>query len=369
MRALLVGDVGGPSGYHVGDEAMLAANVDLLRELGVSPVVASRCPAWTRHHHGTDAVDRADGLRELGRCDALVVSGGGNLAPAWPALVEERVRLLRAAVRAGKPALLVGQQIGPALDGARDDLAGVLTGAALVGVRDRASHALARELGVDEDRLLLQPDDALLLHARAPAGDVRAPFEDAGPPWIALTFHPWADPEAELEPYRRLARALDAVAEATGARLAFVPHVAGGGEEPPLGDTRVGHLLAHEMRHGERLTVLDVLGCREACWITRRAALVVSSRYHPIVFGAASGASAVGLPVDAYTQVKIGAALATAGAGSVELDLSTALASPARLARAVGAAWRTPAGDPPPRAAWEQARRERGARIAAALGL
>jgi polysaccharide pyruvyl transferase WcaK-like protein len=52
---------------------------------------------------------------------------------------------------------------------------------------------------------------------------------------------------------------------------------------------------------------------REVRWLTERAVLVVSSRYHGLVFATAAGVPAVGLYSDRYTRVKAEGALAHAG--------------------------------------------------------
>ncbi len=57
-RLVLVGDVGGMETYHVGDEAMLCANIDRLRQLPRPPscTVVSSDPQWTSRRYGVQAI-------------------------------------------------------------------------------------------------------------------------------------------------------------------------------------------------------------------------------------------------------------------------------------------------------------------------
>src|ERR671912_382735 len=109
MRVVALGDVGVVDDMmHIGDEAMFAAAVG--------------------------AVAAADGV---------LIAGGGNLASTWPLHVYERAALAGIAARLSRPLVVSGQTLGPDLRGRdRDLVRGLLHSAALVGVRESASHAL-----------------------------------------------------------------------------------------------------------------------------------------------------------------------------------------------------------------------------------
>ena len=88
-RLFVIGDVGGPGHYHLGDEAMLEANLHMFRQLvpGIEFTVASRDPAWTSKRYGVESVAIPFGEEITGslrNCAGLVVSGGGNLCATWP---------------------------------------------------------------------------------------------------------------------------------------------------------------------------------------------------------------------------------------------------------------------------------------------
>src|ERR1700737_2711732 len=58
LRLLVIADVGGEETRHIGDEAMLEANLNAFRRLipQVSFTVVSRDPAWTAARYGVEAV-------------------------------------------------------------------------------------------------------------------------------------------------------------------------------------------------------------------------------------------------------------------------------------------------------------------------
>lgn len=177
QRSIVVlADVGGP-GFHVGDEAMLAANLELLRR--AAPSVAVTVLAR--------AAGAADIAAAVAGADGVLVSGGGNMSASWPALLEQRIALLDAAARATVPAVVTGQTIGPALEpGQRARLGPALGGAVLVGARERPSVAQALGLGVGVGSLVLQVDDAFGMSATAPDDPELLAVAESG--YLAVTL-------------------------------------------------------------------------------------------------------------------------------------------------------------------------------------
>lgn len=221
-RLFVVADVGGPSLYHLGDEAMLEANLLAFRQLlgGAEFTVPSRDPAWTGQRYGVDSCHfpsipaghspeswthkladtpersglLADWLGEeickrLRQSSALVVSGGGNLCSSWPEKILERVALMECAQEFGIPAAIVGQTLGPWLThGQRRLLAGPLQRSAWVGVREESSAALAVSLGVSPSRVHKQLDDAFFLEPLAVEDQRAQELRCAGRPLIVVTL-------------------------------------------------------------------------------------------------------------------------------------------------------------------------------------
>lgn len=378
VRFLIAADVGAIP--HVGEEAMLAANLAGLRRLfpGASFMVISADSSWKSRIHGVDvvgpigfstraerptnngeyapllaswlrAVQRGHGERHpagdddggptvlpvrkaLLEADALIVSGGGNLCSTWPHHLYERAALLRAAVLLGKPAIVLGQTLGPDLsERERELLATSLPLAQLVGARERPSVAVALSLGVPPNRLIYQLDDAFFLAPSAPREkqEKQARIEAlCNGAWIAVTVHPFASSPlgGDEAPWRALAAELSRVAESTGARLVFIPHAAGEEGNATASDVEAARWMASFIPADVAVDVLDeVWSAPEVRWLTGRASLVISTRYHPLVFALSAGVPALGLWVDSYTRVKIEGALAHGGLDGWSLPLEAGL--------------------------------------------
>lgn len=385
LRLLSIGDLGGADIHHVGDEAMFAANVELLgAEVPEAQVVAlSPDPEATRRRHGVAALppigfpsdplaarrrlgeilaaaagiapppDAASAavLGELRWADVLLVSGGGNLNSSWSEHLFERLALLAVAERWGRRTVLLGQTLGPHFEEAeRVELAERLRRASLVGVRESASRELAELWRVPPTVLHDQLDDAAFLSGAIPAG-LELPAE----PYLAVTFAGGlANPAAA-------ARELAAIAAGTGAPFVFVPHARADGDEA------LGHALAQAGVTGMR--VLPLLEPDEVAAVTGRSALVVSGRYHPLVFGLAAGVPSLGVHFDEYTRVKVRGALGRAGLE--EWALPAPLAWEGGLSAAVLELWRrrdeVGAHLERGRARWREVRREHRSRVAAAV--
>lgn len=360
LPVVVIGDIGHRTAFHVGDEAMF----DALVPGTAAPsdwIAVSADPSHTTERTGVPAIDRIgfahddavarearladvlgfagadavpDGdpagavLAALDRASGLLVTGGGNLSSSWPDHVYERVALIELAARRGLPVVVTGQTLGPALrDREPELLAGALAKAALVGVREPDSLALAAELGVPAERLTLQPDDALLIGNGAQA--TGAPDG----PWIAVTVPSAGVPADEVPRLEALAGQLAQIARATGAAIGLVPHE-GSLDGALVRDLRVDDILRRALvAHGTPVTALPLLAPAQAAAVTHRAELVVSARYHPLVFGLGGGVPCLGIHSGAYTRVKTRGVLGFAGLEdwSLPLDAAVELLAPAAL--------------------------------------
>jgi polysaccharide pyruvyl transferase WcaK-like protein len=353
-RILLVADVGGDrpgERWHVGDEAMLASNLALIDGIGARrAVVASAFPAATRRLHDVDAVLLPDlvhpatetvALEELssalqhpastgptgalGRtirsADVVWFSGAGNLTSLFRDRLLERVAIGRAAQAAGVRIVLTGQTIGPDL--AEEDrglVRELLAGADHVGVRDATSARLARVLGVEATTQL---DDAFVFADQVPTAPVLAD-ETRRAPVIGVTLH--HSPASAGLDEKAVGARIDELAAHLGASVALIPHFrdeAGAWADSGILD-RVGRALAARVERPPLDQIAD------AVHAVRRCALVVSTRYHPIVFALRSAVPAIGLVQDRYHEVKLGGATAQYSSGSSLLAVS-ALATPGAL--------------------------------------
>ncbi|UFS60861.1 polysaccharide pyruvyl transferase family protein [Subtercola endophyticus] len=369
MRLVIIGDVGAVTTYHAGDEAMLECLLDELRaRVDVDATIVSANPAdssdrydaraigrigfsdamtptraerETRlasvlraaagHAEALDALDPAWSVIEaVADSDAVIISGGGNLTTVFVEHIYERAALAELAAVFGKPLVVSGQSIGPLL-GARDRelLTGILGSAVVVGVREQSSFDDALALGVSPERLHRVPDDAAFLADEAPTDSRLAALEARG--YIVVSFPPFAGLEPMGDYLDDVARLLQSVSDESGLPLVFVAHesaVAGSPEpyDAVAGDETTHKNLASRLA-GAEVLFAPALTAKQIAALTRRAALSVSGRYHPVIFALSAGVPALAVTVDSYTDRKIEGALRAAGAASWALP-SVALATP-----------------------------------------
>ena len=350
LKLLFLADVCGPSLPHVGDEAMLEANVSLFRRLlpGCEIEVAAG-PGWDGTRLRARALPRIefpggseaerDALLQLLRtaldsvypaaraalsCDALIISGGGNLSSTWPHHIYERLAMARLVSSKGAPVIILGQTLGPELGvRERELVTELLKLSAWTGLREIYSYSLALELGADPKTLSYQVDDAAFL---APIPTQKDAWIPSDRPWIALTVHPVGEPSVGNRVIARLAANLRTIAKATEAELVFLPHVDFPPESGALGDGAFGEAIGRALYANPPLRIHAVLPAAQTMWLTQQASLVISTRYHPLVFALAGAVPAVGLWTDEYTRRKLQGALIHAGRVGDAMSLKEALA-------------------------------------------
>lgn len=338
MRVLLLGDIGLERGVlHVGDEAMFSEAVNNLRARGATLYALSATPEesieryeldgatgridFTARFAGTLAErdERLDNVLRTARgetgliawddpaweviesviaSDAVLITGGGNLSSQWPEHVYERAALGELAELLGKPLVISGQTVGPALTGRDGELVGaLLRSARLIGVREARSFDVATELGAT--RVVRTLDDAAYL---SEAGhDEPTASRD---PYVLVTLAPYAGSTPPATFAARTARLLDEVAAVTGLEVLLLPHVGSvlGGE--PVGDA-VPHEAVRDASTSGRLSLLPIVAPGEAARLAREATFSISTRYHPAVFAASGGVPWLTISVDEYTDVKL----------------------------------------------------------------
>jgi polysaccharide pyruvyl transferase WcaK-like protein len=333
-RLLLIADIGGEQARHIGDEAMLEANLESLRRMfpEAAFTVVAPDPEWAAHRYGVDAVpslgfprdqeaaaerkamlaallESSDSsqhalINAVASADAVIVSGGGNLSSSWPDLLYERAALLQLAHRFGKASVVLGQTIGPDLgEDERLLLGASLPPARFIGVRELPSALLAVDLAVPQQRLWYQFDDAMRIDEPA-----AVPPHEAT---IAVTIDPQLRATGETL-FASVAEQLRNLADATGARLVLVPHAFGDEASGAPSDLTEANLLAEKIG-GSRVSVVAGVDVEEARRAAAAASLIISSRYHPIVFGLIATVPSLGIYGDNYCRIKLQGALAHAG--------------------------------------------------------
>ena len=332
MRVVVLGDVGVIDDMmHIGDEAMFQVAADELRARDIDVVAVSSAPAETAARYGVSAVPRVrfDGLDRSGSetrlkavlsaaadggalaaddparrviaavaaADGVVIAGGGNLASTWPLHVYERAALVGVAGRLDRAVVVSGQTLGPDLRGRdRELVAELLAASRLVRVRESASHALAKDLGVDAR---LGVDDASF---------VGAAQAEAAQDGVLVSLSLSLGRASRNETVERVARLVDAAAALVGGPVRFHAHFG------PLtgGRARGDGALHEEVRARMRApsTVVPTGDVGAAASLARSSALLITGRYHPAVFAAPAGVPVLGLVTDDYTAVKQRGALA-----------------------------------------------------------
>ncbi len=335
QRIVIIGDIGVVDGMiHIGDEAMFEAAVDAMRERGITDITGvSSVPAESAARYGISAVsnigwpasrpdrearlaavvaavdnpealDDADSahavIAAIRDSDGMLVAGGGNMSTLWPQHIFERTALGRIATALGKPLVVSGQTIGPELDDADSALVrDLLRSAELVGVREPSSFALCQRLDISD--VIQTIDDASFLVTDDVAGSADYCL-------VSVASHVGDATRSEV--VVALAALLDGIAELTGLEIVFFAHF-GPLDGPSRGDAVMHDAIIAAMSSTARVVppVDSVTGAR----LARGAAMVVSSRYHPVVFAVPAGVPTIGVPVDDYTGVKLRGALGNFG--------------------------------------------------------
>lgn len=342
-------------GYRV---LLLSRNPVQTRELFGFPAAATLPFPWSavdredylrriRAHlagsHPLPAGDPAlDLIRVLGECDGVVVAGGGNLNSRYGWLLYERAAVVAVATAAGKPVVISGQTLGPQLSGADAIvLADMLAAAELCLVREPASLALARGLGIAavaglDDASFWGPDAGGAEGApKPPEAAVHRDPADAG--YVAVTVAPFSGAPEDF--YALIGAQLDNLHAQTGLPSVFVPHMGIGSEEGWDSDAHAR--IASSMTTPSRQ--LSVLTAREVAAQTAGASLVVTSRYHPAVFALSAGVPVTALAVDTYSGVRLAGAMGNWGLEDYVVALPAALTE-GLLAPALTETWQRRAG-------------------------
>jgi polysaccharide pyruvyl transferase WcaK-like protein len=322
---VVLGDVGGET-FHVGDEAMMEANLALLRRTAPTAAIT----VLGRKHEPL-AVRTA-----VADADGVLLAGGGGLAEGWPDLLEARLTLFEEAARRTLPVVTGGQTIVPGVRGARRArLAEALGRVDVLGTREVPSTALALELCREPDRVVYQVDDAFGLTGEALTDETLLAATER--PYLAVTLDGSYASDATLSGLRSLASQLAILATELELDIVFVPHYGTLGTREG-DDGRAGTKLAALLRlAGAACHVAPVLPVREAVWLSQNAALTISSRYHPLVFASSAARPCLGLYRDAFTFAKLHGALEHVGAG--RFCLSSSLAEAGGLLPAARACW------------------------------
>lgn len=322
VRIILLADISGAGpDYHVGDEAMAEVTINRFKDLRTPCTLIMACAkpeavpstygiksfAW---YNLTNAARRQLWWRrplsalkatiqliyQLLRCDLVVVCGGGNLTSVWPHVLESRLHFLACAKRLRKPFYLVSQTLGPFNEVHRQQAQEVLSSAEWIGVRDKSFSHQQLQLPVN-----FAVDDAVFLSPKH-NNDSQAMMKELGDS-MAVSLRDFGS--ADHQRLLQVGRCLNRLALQYKLSIVFIPHHSPEGG----GDTAIGQELKERWLGGRRFKLLHPIPlASELKAITADCKLVITMRYHQLIFALSTGVPAVGIYVNEYTKAKLNGA-------------------------------------------------------------
>ncbi|MBW4933401.1 polysaccharide pyruvyl transferase family protein [Marinobacter sp. F4206] len=318
-KILMLSDITGLGpDYHVGDEAMAEVAIERLGKLVGKENLILGCAAPERvpatygvrafaFYHITDDNFRrmlwtkplsyfksiAMNVFQVMRCDKVVVCGGGNMTSVWPGVLESRLRLLKVANFFKKDVVLVSQTIGPYEEAHRARVDRTLAKAKWIGVRDvNFSHTQVSapvHFALDDACYLEQKHSDYSRSICANSGTFAC---------VSMRKFGGMDDADVL----RVASSIERTVRAQHLNTVFIPHHAPMGVR---GDIELAQKIKHLWAEDGFHLVDPIPLASELKALTSDSKLVVSMRYHQLVFALSIGIPAVGIYVDEYTQAKL----------------------------------------------------------------
>lgn len=287
---------------NVGDELLLAMQRQWLEEMGHELVALSIDPPATRRMHGIEAIDRSDlgaVAAAMEASDLFCLGGGGLLnthfafsrAGLFDFESADTAAYCRPALMArqlGVPVLAWAQGLGPLVGAApRATVAEILGHCRGLSVRDDASLALARELGVSGP-IALGPDPVWALSAPTPPGRSGAKER------IAVVVRRWEGGEWE----DRLLDALRAAIRPESQTLVWIPFQQGEVPGRSSSDLSFVASLAGRVGSGIESEVVDWRQLGEALASLADCDRVIAMRLHAQILAISMGKPCLAIEYD-----------------------------------------------------------------------
>lgn len=289
------------SGYYgfgnAGDEAMLAAMIEVLTELAsdIMITVISGNPEDTRNRHGVGAVYRLN-YPEIARIltrSQLLISGGGSLLQD---VTSERslyyyLSIMLLAKKLGTPVMLYAQGIGPVQGAfARSAMRYIGNMVDLITVRDEGSLEELKRLNVMKPPIHVTADPVLAMHQvdkQIGRRILRKAGVESNIPLIGISVREWKD----WKHYKQvLVEAADQLAEEFGAKIVFLPM-----QWPE--DCAVSRKMA--IRTKKNAIVLDEeYTTSELLSLVGNFDMLIGIRLHALIFAAVMHVPMVGISYD-----------------------------------------------------------------------
>jgi len=289
------------SGYYgfgnAGDEAMLAAMIEVLTELAsdINITVISGNPEDTRKRHGVASIYRLN-YPEIARVlsnSQLLISGGGSLLQD---VTSERslyyyLSIVMLAKKLNTPVMLYAQGIGPVRGRlARSAMRYIGNMVDLITVRDEGSQEELKRLQVTKPPICVTADPVLAMHqVDKQMGRTilhKAGVEGNGP-LIGISVREWQD----WEHYKQvLAQVADQLAVEYGARIVFLPM-----QWPE--DVAVSRKIASRTEQGA-IVLAEEYTTSELLSLVGNFDLLIGIRLHALIFAAVMHVPMVGISYD-----------------------------------------------------------------------
>jgi polysaccharide pyruvyl transferase WcaK-like protein len=312
-RILVIADAAGSGQhYHAGDEAMAQVALDRLEKIVGREQLVLACPhpktaqkvynikaiymplrslkTWILHFFlnpfGTSYLI-ARCLWYLYQADFVFKAGGGNIRGK-----HSKFPLLSLAGYMKKKILVVSQTIGPLRGKHRTVLQRQLAQALWIGVRD-VSYSES-QLGLPVHSAL---DDAVYLEPRH--GSVSSRLTQEHSSMIGISFSGCKKVGEQV--LNGLYRAMENVVVQLDGTAVFIPHHAPHGR----GDILAAKYVTESWGQTKPVLLEHVPPAAAIMALTGALRLVISNRYHGVIFSLAMGTPVIGLYHDEYTEAKM----------------------------------------------------------------
>lgn len=294
MRIVISGYYGSKNG---GDEAMLAAMLEVLREEipDLSVTVISIDPEYTKRRHNVDAVERPDiwAIIKKIRAADLLISGGGSLLQNVTSgrSLYYYLAIIFFALLFGRKVMLYAQGIGPIRGVLAHKLMNlILNRVDLITVRDRGSLEELSRLKINRPEIFCTADPVLAIKpVPLDLGEkilARHSTTRTGK-FIGVAIRHWLD----WEYFRHeLASALDRLSEETAAQIIFLPMKFP--EDINAAQSTAALMKSPVTVLDEEFTtqeILSLVGCMD---------VLIGVRLHALIFAGVMGVPMLGISYD-----------------------------------------------------------------------
>ena len=294
MKIVISGYYGSKNG---GDEAMLAAMLEVLREEipNLSATVISIDPEYTKRRHNVDAVPRPDILTIIKKIRAsdLLISGGGSLLQNVTSgrSLYYYLAIIFFALIFGRRVMLYAQGIGPIRGALAHKVMNLIVNRVdLITVRDRGSLEELARLKINRPKIFCTADPVLAIKpVPLTLGEeilTRHGVTCAGK-FIGVAIRHWLN----WEKFRHeLAAALDRLTEITGAKIIFIPMKFP--EDIKAAKSTAALMKSPAVVPDEEFStreILSLVGCMN---------VLIGVRLHALIFAGVMGVPMLGISYD-----------------------------------------------------------------------